>query len=289
MEAHLQKKMRSCHERYLSTYPHASFIINAIGDALLERLSFIKLQPKRILDLGSGLGYLSRALSQLYPAAEVVAIDFTHTMNQQASKDCAAFEHIHLITADAYHLPIANHSIDLIVANVLLPALLDYPALWLECQRVLVPGGLLMFSNLGPDTLKELRASFAAIDDQPHVNTFMDLHDVGDGLLEIAFMDPVLDNEYFHLSYANLTALVRELKALGSIKFIGEPQVYLSKHAWQKIEQYYQKHFVDDKQRLLVTVEAYFGHAFNPLKKPQRLEQDGSVSIAIDQIKRLPL
>jgi len=206
-------------------------------------------------------------------------------MSQAAKSACAYEPRIKILTADAYHLPLATHSVDLLVANLLLPALLDYPTLWLECQRVLVPGGLLMFSNLGPDTLLELRQSFA--DAHLHVNTFMDLHDVGDGLVEIAFMDPVLDNEYFHLSYPSLKALLQELKAMGSIKFIDdEAQPYLGKSAWAAIEHTYRQQFSDAKQRLIVTVEAYFGHAFNPRQKPQRPDALGDVSIRLDAIKR---
>lgn len=284
-EAALQKKMRHAHTRYVQQYAHAAYIIDTIGDALLERLSFIKIQPKRIVDLGSGLGYTSRALAKRYPDAEVIALDFTPAMSQAAKAACASEPRIKILSADAYHLPLANQSVDLLIANLLLPALLDYPALWLECQRVLVPGGLLMFSNLGPDTLLELRQSF--VDGAQHVNTFIDLHDVGDGLLEIAFMDPVLDNDYFHLSYASLPALLHELKAMGSLKFIeAGTQAYVGKKAWAAVEHRYRQQFVDAKQRLLVTVEAYFGHAFNPLQKSQRPDVEGNVSIPLSAIKR---
>ncbi len=287
IEQDFQTIMQARHRRYVSTYAQASCIIDTIGAALLERLSFIKIQPQRILDIGSSLAYTSRALACQYPHANIIAVDFCHSMNQQARLNSLTLPQIQFLTADAYQLPIKNHSIDLIVANLLLPALLDYPSLWQECQRVLIPGGLLMFSNLGPDTLKELKSSLAAIDATPRINAFIDLHDVGDGLVAAAFRDPVLDNDYYHLSYSSLTALLHELKTLGSIKFIDAIESrYVGKAFWHAVEHCYQQHFPAPKQRLLVTIEAYFGHAFNPLHKPQHMDNDGQISIAVNAIKR---
>ncbi len=281
--------LQRSHNRHVGRYAQAACLIDTVGDALLERLSFIMIKPQRILDLGSALGKTSRTLSLLYPEADIIALDFCQAMNKQAQANCHDQPTIKILTADAYQLPIANHSVDLIVANLLLPALLDYPRLWQECMRVLVPGGLLMFSNLGPDSLKELDLSFAAIDPTPRVNAFIDLHDTGDSLVKATFMDPVLDNDYFHLSYPSLTALLQELKSVGSIKFIehADPS-YVGKTFWRAVEDYYRHHFPAPKQRLMVTIEAYFGHAFNPYQKPHRLDNDGNVSIPIAAIKRPP-
>lgn len=278
----IHQRIRQAFDRQAAHYAAASVVVDAIGDALLERLSFIRLQPKRILDLGSRHGYVSGQLQQRFPNSQVIAIDACHAMNRITSvnhRDC--------LTADPYHLPLANDSIDLVIAHVLLPALLDYPALWQECQRVLAPGGLLLFSNIGPDTLQELRHSFAAVDDYPHINTFIDLHDIGDSLVEAAFVDPVLDAERFEVNYPSLTALLHELKALASIKFLEDPTPpYCGKTFWQRVEQAYQQQFSDAKRRLPVTLDAYFGHAFKALTQASRVDADGNVAIPISQIKR---
>lgn len=44
-----------------------------------------------------------------------------------------------------------------------------------EMYRILRTDGLLMFSTFGPDTLKELRQSFAQADTFSHVNRFIDM------------------------------------------------------------------------------------------------------------------
>lgn len=285
MSFDLNLRLQQAQNRQAAHYAGAAVVLDIIGDALLDRLSFIRLQPKRILDLGSSHGYLSRRLQQLFPASQVIAVDMCHAMNRLARPLNA--DTIHCLTADAYHLPLANDSVDLLIGHLLLPALLDYPALWQECQRVLTPGGLLLFSNIGPDTLQELRHSFAEQDNYPHINTFIDLHDIGDSLVQAAFLDPVLDAEHFDVSYPSLPALLHELQALASIKFLDDPQPpYFGKAFWQRVEHTYQQHFSDDKGRLRVTVDAYFGHAYKPLRQANLSEADGSVSIAISQIKR---
>lgn len=282
-----QQRVQQRHHRYAARYRSAAVINHVLADGLLQRLAYLRLKPQTIIDLGSGSGYLSQALCQRFPDAQIVAVDLTHAMHRQIQQPKLKRTNWHLVTADAYQLPMATHSVDVIVSNVLLPLLLDYPALWQECQRVLQPGGLLLFSNLGPDTLQELKHSCLAIDQHSHVNTFIDLHDMGDGLIAAGFQDPVLDADRVQLSYPSLSALLHELKNLGSLQALAEPDTrYYGKAFWQHIERYYRQHFSDANQRLLVSVDAYFGHAFNPLKPRQRPEADGGIGLPISTIKR---
>jgi malonyl-CoA O-methyltransferase len=80
-----------------------------------------------------------------------------------------------------------------------------------EFQRVLAPEGLLMFSTLGPDTLKELRAAAGA----DRVHRFADMHDLGDWLLAAGFSAPVMDMETINLAYRDMTNLLADLRASG--------------------------------------------------------------------------
>ena len=99
--------------------------------------------------------------------------------------------------------------------------------------RVLRVGGLLSFTTLGPDTLKEIRTSFAGLDRHTHVNRFIDMHDVGDMLVRAGFANPVMDMEYLTLTYADAGAMMRELKALELIyeKSLYPELAYMFKHA----------------------------------------------------------
>src|SRR6185369_13000548 len=85
-----------------------------------------------------------------------------------------------------------------------------------EFRRVLRPGGLLMFTTFGPDTLKELRAAWSAVDNRPHVHSFLDLRDVGDMLLASGFVDPVVDVERLVWRYPAVLDVLRDLKRIGA-------------------------------------------------------------------------
>ena len=72
-----------------------------------------------------------------------------------------------------------------------------------------------MFTTYGPATLTALRAAFAATDTAPHVHPFVDMHDIGDALVASGFADPVMDMEFLTLTYADVAALLADLRASG--------------------------------------------------------------------------
>ena len=68
-----------------------------------------------------------------------------------------------------------------------------------------------MFSTLGPDTLKELRAAAGAA----RVHAFADMHDVGDMLVAAGFAAPVMDMEMIKIEYIKGKDLLADLRASG--------------------------------------------------------------------------
>jgi len=158
-----------------------------------------------------------------------------------------------------------------------------------ECRRILRPGGLFMFTTFGPDTLKELRESWRQVDaDNVHVNRFMDLHDLGDALLNNRFADPVMDMEQITLTYRDLKQMMRELKALGAHNINqGRNKRLTGKQRLQAVTQAYEQFREDD--RLPATYEVVYGHAWMPLQETVRSKQ-GQVEthIPLSAIKPLP-
>jgi malonyl-CoA O-methyltransferase len=135
-----------------------------------------------------------------------------------------------------------------------------------EFNRVLAPGGLLMFSTFGPDTLKELRAAFATVDQHTHVSRFIDLHDIGDILVKRGFADPVMDMEPFTLTYSDVRALMRDLKAIGAHNVTQtRPPGLTGKSRLAAVTQAYEPLRRDGK--LPATFEVVYGHAWKPLPR----------------------
>lgn len=139
--------------------------------------------------------------------------------------------------------------------------------LFVELNRVLKPEGLLLFTTLGPDTLKELKQSFAAVDQYHHVNDFIDMHHVGDAMLQAKMLDPVVDAEPVVISYDKATELMRDLKDIGAHNIDRRRNSGLmSPKKLRAVEKAYQQFALDDGQ-LPATYELVYGHAFGSEQK----------------------
>jgi len=205
---------RRSFERAAVSYDHAALLQREIATRLLERLAYFRLQPRRVLDLGCGTGGALPALRARYPAAQLIGLDFALSMLARARPRAAP--PAHLLCADLDALPLAAGTCELIFASAALQWSNDLARCCAALRRALAPGGVLLFATFGPDTLRELRDAWAAVDDAAHVNPFWDLHDLGDVLLRAGFVDPVVDVERLMLTYPSLRALMADLKAIGA-------------------------------------------------------------------------
>ncbi|HRO04797.1 MAG TPA: hypothetical protein PLS69_14445, partial [Terricaulis sp.] len=104
----------------------------------------------------------------------------------------------------------------LLWANMMLHAIADLPALLERWQRALAVDGFLMFSTLGPDTLRELHALYRRLGWPAPGAAFVDMHDLGDMLIDAGFADPVMDQERLTLTWGSPQALLAELRQLGA-------------------------------------------------------------------------
>lgn len=176
---------------------------------MLERLDYVKIAPRRVLDAASGPP--RPALSRRYPDAEVVALDFSLAMLRRRGFWKRFLFRKALVCADLTRLPIAPDAVDLVWCNMALHWLSDPLPAFREFARVLAPGGLVMFSTLGPDTLKELRS----VAGPARVHAFVDMHDLGDMLVASGFSAPVMDMELLSFTYKDSAALLEDLRASG--------------------------------------------------------------------------
>jgi len=208
--------MRRAFAKAATTYDQVAVMQHEVGQRMLERMQLLKVQPEIILDLGAGTGKHSVALDRLYRKARVVALDIALPMCQQARRIKPWLSKLRCVCGDIECLPFADASADMIFSNLCLQWARDLDKTFAEFRRVLKPDGVLMFTTFGPDTLKELRHSWAQVDDRIHVNSFLDMHDIGDALLRAGLSEPVMDVEQFTLTYPDVRGLMRDLKQVGA-------------------------------------------------------------------------
>lgn len=120
----------------------------------------------------------------------------------------------------------------------------------------------MLFATLGPDTLKELRASWATVDNERHVNTFLDMHDVGDAMLAAGFADPVLDVDYITLRFPDMKALLRGFRTLGANTVPGRSAGLTGKQRFTAMCEAYE-HFRAADGLYPATYEIVFGLAWS--------------------------
>ena len=203
-------------DRASGSYDAAAELQQRVRLELLGRLEELQVSPRAVLDLGAGTGHGARALKRRYPGATVVAVDIATGMLEQARRQSRWLRRFERVRADAYALPFADGSFDLVFSNLMLQWCDDLDAVFAEIARVLKPGGLLSFSTFGPGTLAELRESWAAGDATNHVNHFFDAHALGSALMHAQLLEPVLDVDRMVVGYPDVMTLMRELKAIGA-------------------------------------------------------------------------
>jgi malonyl-CoA O-methyltransferase len=211
-----KQQARLAFERAAATYDEAAALQSEVGDRMLERLDLVRLQPARVLDLGAGTGEFSKALLKRYRKANVVSLDLALNMLRHTQSRGGWLRKPACVCGDGERLPFADDSFELVFSNLMLQWCMDLEPVFTELRRVLAPGGLLMFTTFGPDTLRELRASWEAIDGYTHVNAFIDMHDVGDALVRTHWAEPVMDSERITVTYREVRTLMQDLKHLGA-------------------------------------------------------------------------
>lgn len=271
--------------RVAPSYAEADFFVREVDSRMQERLDYVNLQPKRILDLGCGRGGSFSALAARYPDAELIGLDVSPAMLSAGRAQKTGWrrwlgireaEDNWRLAADASHLPLTARSTALVWSNLLLHWLDDpIPAL-AEAHRVLEIGGLLMFSTLGPDTLKELRTAFS--DGYAHTQRFADMHDLGDMLVGCGFADPVMDMEVITLTYDDLDAMLAELRAAGSMCAMKARRHGLTgRQSWANARAAYEG--LRRGGKLPATFEIVYGHAW---KVAPKQTPDGRAIVRFD-------
>jgi malonyl-CoA O-methyltransferase len=275
-------------DRAAPGYDAAAWLQQQAAAELLERLAFFGCAPRRVLDLGAGTCRASGALAERYPGAQVLAIDLAAGMLRAASGNWWRRRPYERICADACALPLPDHSVDLIYSNLMVQWCDRPELLFTELSRVLIPGGLLLFSSFGPESLAELREAWTHADAATHVSEFPDMPALADALLHGGFVEPVLDVEPLRHHYPDALALMRELKRLGAHNAASERQRGLTGRARLRIMQgaYEQRRTAAG---LPATFELLYAVAFNGTREPRGNAADhaaGEFVVPLENLKR---
>ena len=256
----------------------SDFLRREIAARMHERLALVRLAPSRVIDAGCGAGADLALLQKVYPAAQVIGVDAAHAMALAAAgaaqpkrgllgRLLPGKAGIDLLCGDFANFPFAPNSVDLVWSNLALHWHPQPDRVFAEWRRVLRVEGLLMFSNFGPDTFRELRSAFATLDDPAQACAsflpFVDMHDFGDQLVEAGFSTPVMDMELITVTYDTAAALLADVRALGGNPLNTRRRGLIGRAAWSGLLRALEAQRRRDG-KLALSFEVIYGHAFRP-------------------------
>ena len=256
--------MRADFARAAVSYDAAAVLASEVGRRMAERLDYVKVEPRQMADIGCATGDGIRALIKRYPGALPLAIDFARPMLAELSRRTPWSSRLmrrspQLINADVGQLPIKTGTLGLVWSNLMLHWLDDPAPVFVDVHRTLATEGLLTFSMLGPDTLKELRLACIAGGIEPPLRRFLDMHDVGDLLVATGFADPVMDMEIITMTYDTPLGLLRDQRQLGVRNAL------LGQLPWRDWRRVFQAWAATRQEgRLSASFEIVYGHAWKP-------------------------
>lgn len=284
----LPSALRVSFESAAASYHDAAVLAREACARMDERLSLTRIQPRRFVDIGCATGDGVRALQTRYPAAQAIAIDYATPMLHSVRLRSGRLARLmrkspQLLCADAEALPLVEQSVGLVWSNLMLHWFDDPSSAFREMHRVLEVGGLLMFTALGPDTLKELRDAAACAGSEPLPRTgidagrtpsshtvpngirrFLDMHDLGDMLLAAGFADPVMDMEMITMTYS------RPRKFLADQRQLGVREALLGRNTWKNWRKTFSLWLPDASMRFPMSFEVIYGHAWKPAPRAQK-------------------
>jgi malonyl-CoA O-methyltransferase len=271
--------------RWEHAAPAASpWLHEEVGQRMQDRLQWIKRSPAAWGDWEPVRGGLAvhASIAQRYPQARV------HVVEPEPAR--AAVARARLAPQGWRRLlplgegrggapqigPLQVGAVQLLWANMHLHMVADPAALLRTWYDALAVDGFLMFSCLGPDTVQELRALYAALGWPPPAHEFTDMHDWGDLLMDTGFAEPVMDMERITLAFETPGRLLQELRELGA-NLHRERFPALRGRRWRAELERALAGLRGPDGKLTLTFEIVYGHAFKP---PPRIRKTISVTVS---------
>ncbi len=271
----------------------AEFLYGEIAQRMMDRLKLIRLDARLILDAGCGTGRRLTDLEQRFPNASIVALDHSERALDVARKSVPNSWHhklrkflsksnsIDFVCADLSDTGLAAETFDMIWSNLAIhwhPRPHDVLAEW---SRLLRPGGLVFFSCWGPATGIELRQAALRAGIKTKALPLVDMHDLGDLMLQNGLNDPVMDQETITLTYRDSGKLIHDAHILGGNPNPLRKATLSSRHWYERLAQSLEQQR-DDQGNLKLTIELAYGHGWRSAIR----RKDGETRISVQAITR---
>ena len=190
----------------------ADYLMADMAEDLLERLAFLRHEPKRVL------------LNGMVPPSLVASLTASGAHVTQVDPATGFVE----------EQPFGDTGFDLIASLGTLDTVNDLPGALIHIRNALAPGGLALASFSGAGSLPALRAAMLAADGDrpaPRLHPAVDVRAGGQLLQRVGWARPVVDSRSLTVRFSSLASLVADLRAQGLSNCLARPGPALGKAA----------------------------------------------------------
>lgn len=252
----------------------ADFLLAGAVADIADRLGAVQRRFAHIADVGTPTPALAGALARAYPDAQVLRV--------------APRSEPGTVAGDPERLPLANGSCDLIVSALALHGVNDLPGALVQIRRALKPDGLFLAAAVGGRSLHELRTALTEADlrvhggASPRVYPFADVRDMG-GLLQRAGLAlPVADSDVVTVRYANMFALMADLRAMGATSaLVARSRRPATRGFFAEAARVYAERFADPDGRVRATFEIVSASGWAPHESQGKPARPGSGRVSL--------
>ena len=274
--------------RRLARAPELPWLHGEIARRMAEKLEVILLRPERVIDWWSALGAGAGLLEAAYPKAQRLRVepDAVWAERGRAEAQRPWWRAARWTGGEPRVATEADEiapGAGLIWANMMLHAVVDPVALIERWHGLLRVDGFVMFSCLGPGTLRELRTLYARLGWPAPTPGFVDMHDLGDMLVQAGFADPVMDQETLTLRWPNPHALLAELRSLGG-NTAPDRAPGLRTPRWREALGRELQTLAAADGSIGLSFEIAYGHAF---KAAPRLRAGEATTVSLDDMRTM--
>lgn len=257
------------------------FLSARVAEDLRERLSVVKRDFRRVLDLGTPRLDVAAMLAGTLPEAEI-----TRMAPVPAAQDAGRRREV---VGDEERQPFAPGSFDLVVSCLSLHAVNDLPGALVQVRRALKPDGLFLGCLFGGGTLGELRQALSIAESEvaggasPRVAPFSDLRDLGGLLQRAGFALPVADIEPLTVRYGTLFRLFSDLRAMGATNaLVLRHKAPLRRAILMRAAEVYAARFADADGRLRASFDLVWLSGWAPHESQQKPLKPGSARMSLE-------
>lgn len=196
------------------TYDDCAEIQRAVANRLVGFLDEIE-TPNRILEIGCGTGILTQKLAELFPNADIEAIDVAEDLVRVAEKRFVDNRRVRCRVADALELD-CDESFSLIASSSSLHWIRPLGSLFPKFASLLSTDGKLVFSLMLQGTLKELHESRMRVAPDKRIQTQLaGKAEVLNALSAAGFEVARQERETVNAGYESAEHFVRAIHCIG--------------------------------------------------------------------------